>query len=152
MAIQARFIHTNIIARDWKRLAEFYQQVFGCAPLPPERNLSGAWLQDATRVPGAEIRGAHLRLPGYGDRGPTLEILQYNHETERPETAINRPGLAHIAFAVQDVETARDAVIAAGGGVLGEIVSVEIPGLGRIRFVYATDPEGNIVELSRLPQ
>jgi hypothetical protein len=30
---------------------------------------------------------------------------------------------------------------------VGEIVSVEIPGAGRITFVYVTDPEGNIVEL-----
>ena len=149
MALSARFAHTNIVAQDWKRLAEFYQQVFSCVPVPPERNLSGQWVEDATSVPGAQIRGAHLRLPGYGEGGPTLEIFQYNRQEERPTTAINRPGLAHIAFVVDDVQAARDAVIAAGGKEWGKMVSVEIPGAGSITFVYVTDPEGNIIELQR---
>jgi predicted enzyme related to lactoylglutathione lyase len=147
MVINARFVHTNLIAQDWKRLARFYEQVFGCTPIPPERNLAGQWLEEGTGVPNAQIRGMHLRFPGYGDEGPTLEIFQYNHQEERPKTAINRPGFAHIAFAVDDVESARDAVIAAGGGVVGEVVSVQVSGAGRVTFVYLTDPEGNIIEL-----
>jgi predicted enzyme related to lactoylglutathione lyase len=147
MTLCARYIHTNIIARDWKRLAEFYEKVFGCTPVPPERNLSGKWLEDATGVPGAEIRGVHLRLPGYGEEGPTLEIFQYDPLEERQKTAINRPGLTHIAFMVDDLPSARDAVTAAGGGAIGELVSTEVPGAGSITFIYATDPEGNIIEL-----
>ncbi len=106
-------------------------------------------MEDATSVPGAQIRGTHLRLPGYGEGGPTLEIFQYNRQEERPTTAINRPGLAHIAFVVDDVQAARDAVIAAGGKDWGKMVSVEIPGAGSITFVYVADPEGNIIELQR---
>jgi predicted enzyme related to lactoylglutathione lyase len=144
-----RFVHVNIIAQDWKGLAQFYEQVFGCRPVPPERSLSGQWLEDGTGVPGAEIRGIHLHLPGHGDDGPTMEIFEYNRQRERVETAINRPGLAHIAFAVEDVEGAREAVLAAGGGEVGEIVSLDIPNAGRVTFVYLTDPEGNIIELQR---
>lgn len=147
MTVQARFVHTNIVARDWQKLATFYEQVMGCVPVPPERELSGQWLEDATAVPAAEIRGVHLRLPGCGSDGPTLEIFEYNPQREPQEPAINRPGLAHIAFAVDDVKVAQDAVIAAGGGTVGQIVSVGIPGAGEITFVYATDPEGNVLEL-----
>jgi len=147
MPIQARFTHTNLIAQDWKKLATFYEQVFGCIPMPPERDLAGQWLDDATQIPNARIRGMHLRLPGHGDTGPTLEIFQYNQEEERPNTAINRPGFGHIAFAVDDVQAAQVAVVAAGGGALGERVTVDISGAGHITFVYATDPEGNIIEL-----
>ena len=147
MALQATFVHINLIAEDWRRLAEFYTQVFGCKPVPPERTLSGEWLEDSTGVPGAQIRGVHLRLPGQGDEGPTLEIFQYNRQEKRLATAVNRPGFGHIAFAVDDVEAARDAVIEAGGGTVGELVSVEVPGVGTVTFVYATDPEGNVIEL-----
>ena len=147
MTVNARFVHTNLIAQDWKRLAEFYEQVFGCRPIPPERELAGQWLEDGTGVPNAEIRGAHLSLPGYGDKGPTLEIFEYNQQRERPETAVNRPGFAHIAFAVDDVKAARDAVIAAGGGTIGKVVSLEVPGAGTVTFAYLTDPEGNVIEL-----
>lgn len=149
MTINAKYVHTNLVAQDWRRLAEFYEQVLGCAPVPPERSLSGQWLADSTGVTDAQIRGIHLRLPGYGDEGPTLEIFQYNHEQERPRTATNRPGFGHIAFVVDDVRAARDTIIAAGGGTVGELVSVEIPGTGTITFVYATDPEGNVLELQR---
>jgi len=152
MVIGARFVHTNIVARDWKRLALFYEQVFGCIPVPPERRLSGQWLERGTGVPDARIEGIHLRLPGLGDDGPTLEIFQYKRQEKRPETAINRPGFAHIAFSVDDVEAARQAVIEAGGGTIGEVVSVEIPGAGEITFVYLTDPEGNIIELQHWPE
>src|SRR5512143_2054126 len=126
--MRARYTHTNLVARDWRRLADFYQQVFGCVPVPPERHLSGRWLEAATGVAGAEIRGQHLRLPGWGESGPTLEIFEYPAEGERPETAVNRPGFAHLAFAVEDVAAAREAVLAAGGRALGEMVTVDIAG------------------------
>ena len=147
MALHARYVHTNIVAKDWKRLARFYEEVFGCTVVPPERNLSGPWVERATGVPGAQMQGVHLRLPGPGNEGPTLEIFQHSREEERSPTAINRPGFAHIAFLVEDVKAAKEAVLAAGGGVVGEIVSVPIPPAGAVEFVYLTDPEGNIIEL-----
>lgn len=142
-----KFAHTNLIAADWRRLAQFYVQVFGCIPVPPERDLSGKWLDRATTIPGAHLRGIHLRLPGWGDAGPTLEIFQYDRELEKLPPATNRPGFGHIAFKVADVAAARRAVLAAGGADYGEMVAVEIPGAGAIQFVYVTDPEGNIIEL-----
>ena len=149
MTVEARFVHANLVARDWRRLARFYERVFGCTPVPPERDLAGQWVEDGTGVPGARIRGVHLRLPGWGADGPTLEIFQYNREEERPESAINRPGFAHVAFGVDDVEAAREAVIAAGGGTVGQLVSLAVPGAGTVTFVYVTDPEGNIIELQQ---
>ena len=149
MSINAKYVHTNLIARDWQRLARFYKDVFGCTPAPPERDLSGQWLDDATGLTGAHIRGMHLRLPGCGDNGPTLEIFQYDQEEEQLSVAINRPGFAHLAFAVDNVEAARQAVLAAGGGALGQTVSVPIPGKGIVTFAYLTDPEGNIIEVQR---
>ena len=143
----ARFVHTNLVARDWRKLARFYQEVLGCEPVPPERNLSGAWLEAATGIPNAQIQGIHLRLPGYGDGGPTLEVFQYNNQLEPPATAVNRPGFGHIAFAVDDVQAAHHAVLTAGGSAVGKIQSLEIPDVGRITFAYMADPEGNVIEL-----
>ena len=42
MPIHAKYVHTNLIARDWKRLIRFYIDVFGCEPKGPERDMSGA--------------------------------------------------------------------------------------------------------------
>ena len=145
--IDARFGHVNVIARDWRKLADFYTRVFGCEFVPPERDLSGPVLEAGTGVPGATIRGAHLRLPGLGENGPTLEIFQYGAGPERPETAINRPAFGHIAFAVPDVAVAREAVLAEGGGVIGEVVTTGTSDGRRVTWTYVTDPEGNILEL-----
>ncbi len=144
-----RYVHTNIVAQDWRSLADFYIQVFGCTPVPPERDLSGEWLERATGIEGAHIRGIHLRLPGHGEDGPTLEIFQYDTDHEHPIPLASRPGLGHIAFAVEDVAAVKAAVIEAGGGAVGEVVSVEIPGAGGIEFAYLTDPEGNMIEIQR---
>ena len=46
MTVDARFVHTNLVARDWRRLARFYERVFGCTPVPPERDLAGQWVED----------------------------------------------------------------------------------------------------------
>ena len=59
----------------------------------------------------------------------------------------NRPGFAHIAFAVEDVQATRDAVIEAGGGELGKVVSHAVAGVGVIEFAYLRDPEGNLIEV-----
>lgn len=147
--MNARYVHTNIVAEDWQQLAQFYIAVFGCVPVPPERDIQGAWLNAATGLPAAHIRGVHLRLPGYGPDGPTLEIFQYRPEHPPSPKSINRPGLAHLAFAVDDVATAQEAVLAAEGEAVGEMVTLEIPGAGSVTFVYVTDPEGNIIELQR---
>jgi predicted enzyme related to lactoylglutathione lyase len=145
--IDARFGHVNLVAADWRSLADFYERVFGCAFVPPERDLSGPVLEAGTGVPGATIRGAHLRLPGLGDSGPTLEIFQYGTGPERFATAIHRPGLGHIAFAVPDVAIARETVLAAGGGIVGEVVTTGTSDGRRVTWAYVTDPEGNIIEL-----
>lgn len=119
----ARYGHTNIIAADWRRLADFYAQLFGCEFVPPERDYEGADLARGTGVPDAAIRGVHLRLPGHGANGPTLEIYSYPRSEERLPSAANRLGLAHIAFEVEDVAAARESVLAAGGQTIGEIVT-----------------------------
>src|SRR5438132_13522901 len=115
MAIKAKYVHTNLIARDWKKLVRFYGDVFGCIPTGPERDLSGEWLDRVTSLSAARLRGRHLRLPGYGDDGPTLEIFSYDDMPSKPLPMPNEPASAHIALAADDVETARGEVICAGG-------------------------------------
>ena len=149
MPIRAKFVHTNLIARDWKRLVRFYVEVFGCETKGPERDLSATWLDRVNAVPNAHLSGVHLRLPGYGDDGPTLEIFSYDQLIERELPKANECGFAHIAFAVDDVDQALQAVIASGGGTVGEIATAEVKGVGLLHVVYARDPEGNIVELQR---
>jgi catechol 2,3-dioxygenase-like lactoylglutathione lyase family enzyme len=144
---RARYGHTNLIARDWRRLAAFYTDLFGCTLVPPERDYAGPQLEAGTGVPGSTLKGAHLRLPGHGAEGPTLEIYTYSRPADGPVPAVNRPGFGHIAFIVDSVEEAHRQVLAAGGRAIAEIVTLT-PGPGvEITWCYVTDPEGNIIEL-----
>lgn len=146
MTISAKYTHTNLIARDWRSLAAFYERVFGCTPVPPERDLRGEALERGSAVPGAELAGVHLRLPGCGADGPTLEIFTYQALAEGQPAAANRPGFGHVAFAVPDVAAAQAAVLEAGGSPHGEIVTT--PAGGRtVTWAYVRDPEGNLIEL-----
>lgn len=145
--LRARYVHTNLVASDWRRLARFYVDLFGCVPVPPERDYGGDALDRLTSLTDSRLTGMHLRLPGYGDDGPTLEIFAYSPPLPASQPQPNRQGYGHIAFAVDDVRDARDRVLASGGAAIGEVVRFVV-GDGRVLDAcYVTDPENNIVEL-----
>ncbi len=151
MIAGVRYGHTNLMARDWRALARFYAELFGCTLVPPERDFRGPDLDRGTGLSNAHLTGAHLRLPGHGPDGPTLEIFHYDEMPDRAATAVNRPGFGHIAFVVDDVPAARAAVLAAGGGPVGEVVTLTNAAGMRMTWVYVTDPEGNVLELQTRP-
>ena len=145
--MKAKYKHTNIVAENWQNLAEFYQEVFGCTRVEPERHLSGKWLEQGTGITNADLAGIHLRLPGVGKEGPTLEIFQYSNSESRAAAIANPQGFGHIAFEVDDVPNALREVLSHGGSAVGKVVEHSVPGVGVLTFIYAADPEGNIIEL-----
>lgn len=142
-----RYVHTNIIAKDANKLISFYKAVFHCKSINETRDLRGEWVDRLTGLHQAHITGEHLLLPGYGEDHPTLEIFSYDTLKESIPAEINRPGLAHLAFEVDDVEETLMKVISKGGSRVGELITAEYPNDLEAVFVYAKDPEGNIVEL-----
>lgn len=147
MTITAKYVHTNLIARDWRKLARFYQDVFGCKPVGPERDYTGDDLERGTALPGARLTGVHLLLPGNGPDGPTLEIFQYSPAEEAAAPSIHRPGYGHIAFSVENVAEARATVLEQGGSSVGEVVELRLPTGESVEWCYVADPEGNGIEL-----
>lgn len=145
--MRARYAHTNVIARDWRRLSDFYVRVFGCVPVPPERDFRSAELDRGTGLSDAHLTGVHLRLPGHGDAGPTLEVFSYDEAIDGPRAAVNRRGFTHVAFEVDDVAAARDEVLREGGEAVGEIVVLTTANGRRVTWCYVRDIEDNIVEL-----
>jgi len=145
--VPTRYTPTTLVARDPSGLAAFYTAVFDCVQTGPPRALGGESLERGMGLAGARVRGLHLRLPGHGDDGPTLELFALDELEPAVPRVVNRPGLMHLAFSVDDVRATLDRLVAAGGEAVGEIAEVEVAGVGTAGFVYARDPEGNIVEL-----
>jgi len=149
-----RYAHTNLIAKDWRSLSNFYQNVFGCKPIGPRRDLSGEWIEELTNIKNARIVGEHLAFPGCGEKAPTLEIFSYEHSIEQnidhsvdAIRQINSHGFSHIAFEVQNVKEIVDIITREGGSLLGKIVTKDYGKMGVGTFAYAKDIEGNIIEL-----
>ncbi len=144
MGIQ--FSHINIIAKDWKNVADFYTKVFHCTPLPPGDELSGVWVDKLTGLHGAKICGVHLLFP---NSPIALEIFSYKDMTEQHPTYPNTQGFTHIAFTVDNIEETIQQVLQHGGSLVGEIVEKSFPTSGSFALVYLRDPEGNIIELQQ---
>ena len=139
--------HTNLIARDRRRIVAFYVEALDCRSVGEERDLAGDWLDASTGLTGTHIRGQHLLLPGHGPDGPTLGVFQYDETVEQSPPTADRLGYAHLAFLVDDVDGALERLLAAGGSALGTVAETPVPGIGTLRIVYARDPEGNVLEL-----
>ncbi len=143
------YVHTNIIAHNWKTLSQFYIDALECTPVYPERNMQGEWIEKITNIPGVHIEGIHLKLPGMTN-GQTLEIFTYNHHLKRQRIAqINETGFAHVAFRVDSVQKYVDRILEHGGTFYGEIADTDIEDVGHLTVVYMRDPEGNIVEIQK---
>jgi catechol 2,3-dioxygenase-like lactoylglutathione lyase family enzyme len=147
MVRKARYVHTNVVAREWKALSSFYERVFGCEAVPPERHFSGPALEAGTGILGSRLDGVHLRLPGHGTDGPTLEVFSYSAAVEGVPALVNRPGFGHIAFEVESVAEARQEVLREGGRAVGEVVTLSTADGRQVTWCYLRDPEGNIIEL-----
>ena len=111
-----RFGHVNLVARDWQVLADFYCSYLGCTRLEPIRDLHGPLIDAGVGCADARIRGVHVRLPGFGDNGPTLEIYRYDPLIDVPAN-VRRSGFGHLAFQVDDIEATRQALVHGGGTV-----------------------------------
>ena len=144
-----RYTHTNINAYDWRKLSQFYKDVFGCYTVGPMRDLKGDWFERCTGVKGAAVMGEHIALPGYPeDIAPTFEIFTYTVPEGEKTADINSYGFAHVCFMVDDVEATFEKFKAHGGSSYGELVKSYYPSLDKtITIVYAKDPEGNAVEI-----
>ena len=142
-----RFAHTNIAARDWKLLSDFYIKVFHCNIKPPKRKLAGEWLNKATGMKNVKLTGVHLILPGHGECGPTLEIFTYEDTRECSPIMANYTGFTHIAFEVDDIDMTLSTALNNGAELLGTVSEKIIENIGTLKFVYFRDPEGNIIEI-----
>ncbi len=117
--------HVSINVRDMKASADFYGKVLG-------------WRQLQT-VPFDVFSITYFQIPG----GGRLELFDYggtNPKTDRGET---EAGLRHMAFSVDDVDTAEKDL--RSKGVTITLAATDLPSLG-CRVLLFLDPDGVTLE------
>jgi predicted enzyme related to lactoylglutathione lyase len=149
MSLKIKYVHTNIVAKNWEKLADFYIKVFNCKLIPPIRHYKGKDLDSAVNIKDVKLNGVHLQLPGYNKSGPTLEIYSYNPSLKKQNRKVNTPGITHIAFEVSDVQKAYKKVIESGGRKVGKIITLKRTDGKKVTWCYVKDPEGNMIELQK---
>jgi len=149
MPLKIKYVHTNIVAKNWRKLADFYINVFDCKIIPPIRHYTGKELDSAVKINQTTLSGIHLRLPGFNKSGPTLEIFSYKPSLPKQNRKVNTPGITHIAFEVNDVRKQYKRVIANSGKKVGEIITLKRSDGRKVTWCYVKDPEGNMIELQK---
>ena len=141
-----RLLHVNINAKDWKKVAAFYETVFGCVQVPPEKEITGEFAARLTGMEGTQIRRIALAFPDDPD-GAQLEIFQYNMQDDSAPGTINMTGLGHIAIQIDDIDETTKKLVEAGGTYVGKRVSRTYVDKPDLYIHYVKDCEGNIIEL-----
>ncbi len=146
-----RFRHVAIIVEDLDRMVKFYTGVLGLE-LKRDFEIESEEFRTGIGIKDAKARGAHLMVP---DSNVEIELFQFiDHQSAKEKTSIaNMIGYRHMAFIVDDLEKAVEILKGNGVELFSEPITVNEPESVRgFRFVYFRDPEGNIIELNKLPE
>jgi catechol 2,3-dioxygenase-like lactoylglutathione lyase family enzyme len=140
------FDHTSFTVADIERAVGFWRDVMGFAVADLSLR-EGDWLGAVVGVPGARCRIAHLH-----GHGAHIEFIQYLTPAGGDVTGPpNRPGTAHVAFLVEDIEALVTRMLEAGASEQGRIARCGSGPATGCLAVYLKDPNGIIIELAELP-
>lgn len=144
--------HLGLTVPDIDAATEFFSSAFGAQSLYDTLDgpAAGALLEQSLGIPeGATVQRVRmLRLAN----GPSLELFEYGDVDQRAPLRACDFGIQHFALYVDDLDTALDAVVAAGARPLSE--PADLPGMeeGALnRWVYAEMPWGGLIELVTAP-
>ncbi len=144
--IPARFSHSGICIADIDRSMRFYDGAIGFAPAENYAlSHHSSWLDIVNELDGVKLRAQMVRSP----EGNTIELLKMDSPAcfgPRERRPMNRYGLTHMAFYVDDIDAVAADVVAAGGRAYPRTRAVFGSG---IEIMYCTDPDGVRVELMK---
>lgn len=134
--------HHGLCVSDLERSLAFYRDGFGFREIS-RMTFGDAGTQRLLGLPNARLEAVYLRRDGC-----TLELLHFpqpgTHLRDGPRP-MNRVGLTHLSFLVDDLEATLAELSALGAGVLVE--SRLDGGADGPQVVFVTDPDGTRIEL-----
>jgi catechol 2,3-dioxygenase-like lactoylglutathione lyase family enzyme len=141
MAIR-RMEHVGIVVDDLAAAIEFFVEL-GLV-LQGEGPVEGGWVDRIVGLEGVRSDIAMMQTP---DGNGRLELTKYHsppNQGDKRHAPANAPGIRHVAFAVEDIETVVAGLRARGAELVGELGRYE----DKYRLCYVRGPEGIIIELA----
>jgi len=141
MTIQ-RLEHVGIVVNDLQAAIDFFVEL-GLEPRG-KGQVEGDWVGRIIALDDVKAELAMLRTPdGHGE----IELVKFHSPPTQPgdpQAPSNTPGLRHLAFLVEDIDTVVAGLKARGTELIGELVRYETS----YRLCYVRGPEGIIIELA----
>lgn len=139
--------HFSVTVGDIERSIAWYTEALGLEVISRQRN-DNAYTRALVGMDDALLEIAFLSLPGAG----VLELIEYVQPRGEPaELATNRPGVAHIAFEVADIDAALRRLAEFGTLPLSPPVEIDRGANAGVRACYLRDPDGFTIELMQPP-
>jgi catechol 2,3-dioxygenase-like lactoylglutathione lyase family enzyme len=137
-----RLEHVGIVVNDLEAAIDFFVEL-GLEPRG-KGQVEGDWVGRIIALDEVKAELAMLRTPdGHGE----IELVKFHSPPTQPgdpQAPSNTPGLRHLAFLVEDIDTVVAGLKARGTELVGELVRYE----NSYRLCYIRGPEGIIIELA----
>jgi catechol 2,3-dioxygenase-like lactoylglutathione lyase family enzyme len=147
LGILTKVHHVGFTVKSLERSTEFYRDILGMEEVF-SYNPQAAYIGTLTGYPKVNLKSRILRLPGVE---LFLELLEYSEiKSVKIDHGNGNPGIAHIAFYVDDLDSMYEKLSLLGV----ESVSLPVvPTMGPNRggkAVYMVDPDGYRIELIQI--
>jgi catechol 2,3-dioxygenase-like lactoylglutathione lyase family enzyme len=134
--------HVGIVVDDLAAATAFFLELG--LELQGERQVEGGWVDRVVGLEGVRAQIAMVETPdGHG----RLELTKFHAPSGRggeEHAPANTPGIRHVAFAVDDIDTVVARLQARGAELVGDVERYR----DSYRLCYVRGPEGIIVELA----
>jgi len=135
--------HVGIVVEDLTAAVEFFVEL----GLEPQGGglVEGDWVG---RVIGLDEVRAEIAMLGPADGQARIELVKFHSppsEAADRQMPSNAPGIRHVTFRVDDLDTTVAGLRARGFELVGEIEQYE----DSFRLCYVRGPEGILVELAQ---
>jgi catechol 2,3-dioxygenase-like lactoylglutathione lyase family enzyme len=142
-----RLSHAGICVSDLDRSLRFYCEALGFRRA--EVYEVGSEFGRLMELDGVKLRSQFLE----GEGGVRLELIQFTSPATggtRMRRPLNRYGLSHLSFHVDDVDAVAEKIRRFGGEVHEHTRTALGKDGGAPDFVYCSDPDGTRIELMKL--
>jgi catechol 2,3-dioxygenase-like lactoylglutathione lyase family enzyme len=137
-----RMDHVGIVVDDLPAAIEFFTELG--LEIQGQASIEGRWVDRIVGLDGVRSDIAMLQTPDGHNR---LELTKFHSppaQDRAHDAPANTPGIRHIAFAIDDIDTVVDGLRALGAELIGELERYE----NSYRLCYVRGPEGIIIELA----